>query len=132
MHHGRTDAFRSAAVFRPGTILPEAEETAPAGVSGIVPNLSFSIYPGECGAYELYEDDGDSTAYQTGAFVKTAIRHRKENSIRHIEILPASGKCKGFQHLRPLKLLLHGVVPPESVKITAELRIHITAVKHLR
>lgn len=117
---------------RPGTILPEAEETAPAGVSGIVPNLSFSIYPGECGAYELYEDDGDSTAYQTGAFVKTAIRHRKENSIRHIEILPASGKCKGFQHLRPLKLLLHGVVPPESVKITAELRIHITAVKHLR
>lgn len=102
---------------RPGTILPEAEGTEPAGASGVVRNLTLSVYPGECGEYELYEDDGESTAYQTGAFVKTKIRHWKEGNVRYIEILPALGKCKGFLRHRSLKLRLHGVVLAESVKI---------------
>ena len=39
-------------LVRPGTILPEAEETAPAGVSGIVRNLTFSVYPVERCEYD--------------------------------------------------------------------------------
>ena len=63
-------------LVRPGAVLPEAPGEEPAGVSGIVKHLSFSIYPGKTGEYELYEDDGETLAYQTdGCVPREAARH---------------------------------------------------------
>lgn len=104
-------------LVRPGAVLPEAPGEEPAGVSGIVKHLSFSIYPGKTGEYELYEDDGETIAYQTDGCVRTRIRHWKSGMERHIEIQPAEGSCPAFRRYRPVGIKLHGVIPPQSVML---------------
>ena len=52
--------------IKAGTILPLAEVAEHAAAIG--ENLTFRIYPGEDGSFELYEDDGLTYDYEAGAY----------------------------------------------------------------
>ncbi|MGC8639532.1 MAG: TIM-barrel domain-containing protein [Isosphaeraceae bacterium] len=60
--------------IRAGAILPMLELEQYVGQLPYNP-LTFNIYPGPASTYQLYQDDGTSTGYTTGAYRLTQISH---------------------------------------------------------
>lgn len=105
---------------RPGTILPEAPAGSRAGDSGVLEKPVVVVYPGECGEYELYEDDGVGNGYRQGQCVRTRFRHWREGQCRVVEIGAASGTCDGWRTSRAITLRLHGCLPPTAVECNGQ------------
>lgn len=106
--------------LREGAIIPEEAAPTRAGDSGIVNLLRLAVYPGGQGEYVLHEDDGISHGYERGESVETRFRHYCRNGIRRIEIDPATGSCRGWKRIRPMQIVLRGVIPPRTVLVNGE------------
>lgn len=75
---------REITIFRPldkipvfakaGTILPLTDEIDPANVSENPKQLHICVYMGENGSFMLYEDDNETTAYETACSVQTTMK----------------------------------------------------------
>ena len=93
--------------IRRGAVLPAAEVVSPIE-SADWPELSLNVYAGGNGAYTLYEDDGETENYLTGAYRKTQILHSiHADTVEQIQISPAIGDFGTEYTARTWTLRIH-------------------------
>ena len=101
---------------RAGSILPTApamDYTDQKPVDPLTLDAYASAHDGE---FSLYEDDGISLGYRTGAYSGTALRFRpKEGGTYELTIAAAQGRFKGQLSRRRYAVRVHGVFNPEGV-----------------
>lgn len=134
--HKRRYTLEEVPVFiRPGTVVPEQPFTSRLN-SGSYPELLFRIYPGKAGEACLYEDDGQSTAWEQGQSARIRGSHQLKGRTRRVTLHPAEGGFKEFKATRKVHLVLEGFAPPQAVSAgkwsydgdTASIRIELGAV----
>jgi hypothetical protein len=82
--------------------------------------LIVRCYPGEDGqeaSSELYEDDGLTTAYRSGASARTKLTYSRKGSQIAITISPAEGNFTGQVQTRSYVIELPGLKPATAVTI---------------
>lgn len=88
---------------RAGAIIPMAPERERTG--GGWPELTLAVYPGDgTSSFELYEDDGESTAYQSEFSTLTPMTCSVLGGVVEVTIGPARGRCAGQAVLRRYSL----------------------------
>lgn len=75
--------------------------------------VELHAWPGADGAAELYEDDGDTVAYRTGAFASTRLELRGDRLV----VGPRSGNFGGMPKTRRMRAVWHA---PDGVAESAE------------
>ena len=90
-----------------GTIVPLAPAMQYTGEKAWDP-ITLDVYPGASAETTLYEDDGISNAYQSGAFRKTKIAITNEDPNKLIvTINPAAGTFEGASDTRAWNFRVH-------------------------
>ncbi len=72
--------------------------------------LTLDIYPYKKSSFDLYEDDGITRAYQSGAFANTNIAVDATNGIK-IDVHPAAGQYAGMYQQRVYSMEIHTKKP---------------------
>ncbi len=62
--------------------------------------LTVTCFPGKNGEFILYEDDGITRGYETGAYLKTALRYTNENGRITVSITPEGESYDGMPKKR--------------------------------
>jgi hypothetical protein len=101
---------------RPGAIVPLAAGSAVDGI-GNPAELEVSIFPGANRRFELFEDDGESSAYQQGTYRITPFTQEWGDNRLHFEIEPVQGFAAAGPQERTFTLLFKGIVLPEQVEV---------------
>ena len=104
---------------RTGAIVPEAPPMQYSNQKPLDP-LIVNIFPladGQSSTYALYEDAGDSQAYQQDAAAWTELRASQNGAVLTIEIDPAKGIYKGMPSSRAYEIRLPGDWPPDGLDI---------------
>jgi hypothetical protein len=119
------DLNRVPMLVREGGILPLAapfKVPSPShlasGTTGAVPRdrLVLSIFPGQQGAFRLYEDDGLTEAYQEGQYEWTEITTRMDDpNTWVVHIAPVEGNCDALPSQRGYEVRLEGSNRPDRV-----------------
>lgn len=115
--HAVYGALDDIPVFaRAGGIIPLASKVGWGGVDNPTA-LDVHLFAGADGRFVLYEDDGESTAYRSGAFATTTITQRWSNSgqVLKIGIGAVSGDGAVAPARRSYNLHVHGVAQPAQV-----------------
>ena len=77
--------------------------------------LTLEIFAGEKGAFELYEDDGKTLAYQEGNYSESSFHHYTFNKRWTIQMVKPSGKFRPAAHNYLLKIRMEEA--PEEIEI---------------
>jgi len=106
-------ALDAAPMFaRSGAILP-AQDNDPR-------HLTIDIYSGESGEFQLYADDGDTTAYEDGACALCTVQYLEGESVRIVRIGPWEGSYDGEPTAISYEVRLHTFLPPLGVAVNGE------------
>jgi hypothetical protein len=100
---------------RAGAIVPldAGVEWGPVRLPGA---LDVHVFPGAGGRFELYEDDGETTAYQHGGFALTTFSLDWSGSGFVFRISPAAGRLDLLPGERRCRLIFHAIRRPDSLK----------------
>jgi alpha-glucosidase (family GH31 glycosyl hydrolase) len=103
---------------RAGAVIPFGPEMLYADEKPFDP-VELHIYPGREADFELYEDDGDTYAYERGAFTVTPIRYRggRVETEHTVRIGPVQGNFEDVLQTRAWRAMLHDVNQPASVRL---------------
>jgi alpha-glucosidase len=116
----RKFSIREIPVYvRAGAIVPMAPKMRFTNEKPVDP-LILTVFPGGAGqttSYTLYEDAGDSRAYQVRETAKTQLQAVQRGIDLTIEISPVHGSYAGMKTERAYELRLPGDWPPESVTV---------------
>jgi alpha-glucosidase len=97
---------------RAGAIIPMRELEQYVGQ--LSPNpITFNIYPGADNSFDLYQDDGVSNAYQTGAYRTTTISHTGISDGQSVRVLRTEDQYTPPETFYFVSLL--GTNPPVTV-----------------
>lgn len=100
---------------RPGAIVPLAAGAAVDGVANPA-ELDVYIFPGASRRFELFEDDGESSAYRQGAYrITPFLQEWNENRLR-FQIEAVQGLVDVGPQQRSFTLLFRGIVSPDQVE----------------
>ncbi|MGH8153263.1 MAG: DUF5110 domain-containing protein, partial [Rhodanobacteraceae bacterium] len=81
-------------------------------------HLIVNVYGSGQGAFDLYEDDGVSLAYQKHRYALTPMHYTSGHDGTHrIVIGPTSGAFDGQVRQRSYEVRLHGIARPVSVSV---------------
>ncbi len=80
-------------------------------------NLEINVYPGDSGNYTLYEDDGLTTAYQEGAYVKTNFEYQYAKDNYVLTITSKESRQGIVPDTRNIKVRFHHTKGVESMKV---------------
>ena len=108
-HQGRASLF-----VRAGAIVPMGPDMEYAGQKPVDP-VTLEVFPGGDSSFLLYEDDGETYAYESGAFAKTEFRCREANNDVTITLGAAAGEYAGKPETRAFLLHVRGTGKPQSV-----------------
>lgn len=75
--------------------------------------LELHIYPGEDGAFTLYEDTGNDYSYEKGAFALTSFQW--DNLNKKLQISKREGAYEGMSATVPMRVILKGTDTKEIV-----------------
>jgi alpha-glucosidase len=113
----RTYLLDEVPVFvRAGAVVPGQRPTRRSR-PGPYPHLTIDAYPGGSGSYDLYEDDGETTAYCDGASVTMPLHHQHQGNRRTVTLGPARGTYRGYRATRPVTVTLHGCGPAATATV---------------
>jgi alpha-glucosidase len=116
----RNFSIRQTPVYvRAGAIVPEAppmQFTTQKPLDPLIVNL-FPLAENGSSSYSLYEDAGDSRAYQRGEFARTELRSAQKESEFTVEVAAAKGTYRGMPASRGYEIHLPGDWPPDTVTI---------------
>src|SRR5262249_29493687 len=116
----RKFSIREIPVYvRAGAIVPMAPAMRYTNEKPVDP-LIVTVFPlaaGQKSSYALYEDAGDSRAYEVGEAARTKISASEERGDLTVEIASVQGSYKGMPAQRAYQLRLPGDWPPESVTV---------------
>ena len=99
------DRRRIPVFVRAGSILPLASGMQHSADRSEAP-LELRVYPGADATFTLYEDDGQSTAYEQGACARTVISWN--DSRQTLTIAPRKGSYKGMPQQRQYRVVVVG------------------------
>lgn len=102
-----------AILVRGGSIIPMGPDMEWVGQKS--DPLTLQVYPDGDSSFTLYEDDGDSYAYQTGAFSTTRFTSREREEAVEIAVEPAKGSYSGMSPQRHYILNVFGTRQPKAV-----------------
>lgn len=105
-------------LVRGGAILPLGPIVEYEGQKPADP-LTLEVYPYGVSSFRLYEDDGESTAYETGAYATTAFTSRETAGGIELEIGRTRGEYAGKPPTRTYVLQIRGTTRPTSVRVGA-------------
>lgn len=91
---------------RRGAIIPMGPEVQYSSEQPLDP-LTLEIYPGADGSFNLYEDDGETNAYQNGAYAETCFRIWEAQDALFCHLGEARGGFAGFPPERTVLLNIH-------------------------
>ncbi|MBD3346446.1 MAG: DUF5110 domain-containing protein [Chitinivibrionales bacterium] len=101
---------------RAGAIVP-LDMDAGWGNPGNPKHLELRCFAGADGAFELYEDDGESIAFRDGAFCCTRIEQKLRKSSLELKIHATEGDHAQIPARRDYTLHISGLCEPRSVTI---------------
>jgi len=104
---------------RAGAIVPEAPPMQYSNQKPLDP-LIVNVFPladVQSSTYTLYEDAGDSQAYEHGAYALTELRAGEKANELTVEITAAKGTYEGMPPARTYEIRLPGDWPPASVTV---------------
>ncbi|MBN1265131.1 MAG: DUF5110 domain-containing protein [Anaerolineales bacterium] len=103
--------------IRAGAVLPLAgTDSLQAGT--LPTSLEVRLYAGADGRFDLFEDDGTSTAYRSGCFALTSLSQQVAPDGFRFTIEPAKGETALLPEQRTLRINWIGVSHPDSVSVT--------------
>ncbi len=83
--------------------------------------LILTIIPGKNGETKVYEDQGNSVAYQRGEYAWTTVRHTGvNNGSMKVTIDPVEGSFPGMVKERTYEIYLQGTLPPDNVECNGQ------------
>ena len=111
--YGRLDEIPVFA--RAGAIIPLAGE----GENGVrnPSRLDLHIFPAADNRFELYEDDGETSAYQSSHFALTALTQHYYDTGTDFTIEPTAGDLAVLPAQRHYRLIFRGVHQPDRVEV---------------
>ena len=99
-----------------GAIVPLGPDVDWGGI-GNPEKLVLHIFPGADNRFELFEDDGETTAYLRGAYAITSLNLQwKDNQIA-FQVEAVQGDVSLIPPLREYTLVFHSIIPPEQVSV---------------
>lgn len=101
---------------RAGALLPMGPEMNYSTEKPVDP-LTVLAFAGADGSFELYEDDGTSLEYASGAYATTPLRLTSGHRGCTLTVGPTSGRYEGQQEERALLVQLRGTFLPEEVLV---------------
>jgi alpha-glucosidase (family GH31 glycosyl hydrolase) len=101
---------------RAGAIVPIGTSVNWGG-TGLPDALTIHIFPGADNAYQLYEDDGETLAYQQGEYTLTTFRQSWDENKTTFEIEHVEGETSLLSKERLYKLIFHAVKNPEHLSL---------------
>lgn len=104
---------------RSGSIIPMAQAPKHTGAAPLDP-LIVTVFPlaeGQTSSYTLYEDAGDTRAYQEGQAAWTRLSADEKGSDLELTVSPAQGEYPGMLQSRALQIELPGDWPPSAVSV---------------
>jgi alpha-glucosidase len=107
---------------RAGAIIPEAPPMQYSNQKPLDP-LIVNVFPlaeGQSSSYTLYEDAGDSRAYQHNEAARTELTSSEKGSEMTIEIAAAKGSYKGMSTARGYEIRLPADWPPQTVTVNGQ------------
>ncbi|MGH8111926.1 MAG: TIM-barrel domain-containing protein [Rhodanobacteraceae bacterium] len=114
--HYATD--QTPVFVRDGAIVPEQPADFPWSNAKPLDHLIVNVYGSGQGAFDLYEDDGVSLAYQKHRYALTPMHYTSGHDGTHrIVIGPTSGAFDGQVRQRSYEVRLHGIARPVSVSV---------------
>ena len=109
------DLQRIPVFAKSGAIVP----VGPSHVEGSVnlpETLTINIFPGADNTYTLYEDDGESLAYQEGEFALTRFNLAWQEDACNFTIEPVLGEKRLLSPNRIFKIIFHAFTAPEDIR----------------
>ncbi len=100
-----------------GAIVPLAPKVGWGGMEN-PRELTIHIFPGADNRFELYEDDGETTASAQGRYCLTAFAQSWRGNELQFQIEPARGDASLIPSERIYHLVFHGIRSPEFVQAT--------------
>ena len=88
--------------------------------------LTLLVFPGAANRFELYEDDGVSTAYLRGSYAVTPFVQEWREDELTLRIGPAEGEIDLVPEERKYTLVFRGVCEPDRVEVTLNGDSHAT------
>ncbi|HEY3063825.1 MAG TPA: DUF5110 domain-containing protein [Chloroflexota bacterium] len=82
-------------------------------------SLSLLVYPSESSTFELYEDDGESWAYEQGAYALTRIGCTSGPNGLHL-VLSRHGAYAGMPEERAVRVQIYLPTAPSSVSVSTQ------------
>jgi len=82
--------------------------------------LILSVYPGNAGAGELYEDEGNNNHFKQGAFAKTTFHFEKNGRVLKLTINPVKGSFPGMARERGYELRFPCSFPAKLVRVNGK------------
>lgn len=101
---------------RAGAIVPLGPKVGWGGIENPA-ELNLHIFAGAKNEFVLYEDDGQTTGYQHGAYSLTAFTQEWETDRLVFRISPATGQTEFIPHRRQYQLFIYGVQEPETIEL---------------
>jgi alpha-glucosidase (family GH31 glycosyl hydrolase) len=106
---------RMLVFVRAGAILPLAEFSRRVGIAPPT-SLILEIYGGAEGELDLYEDDGESSAYRTETGSRRRFTQRREGDSYILSSEPVRGSYPGMPQDRSFRILWTGLVVGSQVE----------------
>jgi alpha-glucosidase len=101
---------------RAGAIVPMQRPGGKAS-NPIADPLVLTVVPGADGALSLYEDDGETRAYERSAFARTPVTSVWHGDTLTVRIGPVEGSWEGMPATRGWEVRVPGVWPPQRVEL---------------
>lgn len=103
-------------LLRAGAILPLAKLEEGQSIDN-PKGFDIYLYEGDCGSFELYEDDGESMAYESDVCVKTQLDYEEGEVVKFIR-KEAKGTLELIPEKRDYSLHFVGYNHAEEIKVT--------------
>lgn len=104
---------------RAGAIIPLDAQPA-FGQPGNPEKLELHCFPGADNQFDLYEDDGETSAYREGAYALTPIQLVWGGNQLELQIKPVQGNAGVLPSERAFQFVFHNLVEPDRVSILRE------------
>ncbi|MDY6873774.1 MAG: DUF5110 domain-containing protein, partial [Chloroflexota bacterium] len=88
--------------------------------------LTINVFPGSDNTFELYEDDGETQAYQRGEFALTTLSQTWSHKGCQFTVAPVSGDRNLLPENRQYEIVFVSVNKPEMVNVSIEGKVTAT------
>ena len=102
--------------MRAGTIIPCNPKLS--NLKSPAETLVLKVAPGGSGSTLLYEDEGDTQAYQEGAYATTSISQQRMGNVVEVTISPRNGSYDGMPAERAYQVVILGAEKAGVAKVS--------------